>query len=378
MLKRIQLKNFKVAKNIDVPLSSLTLLSGLNGSGKSTVLQSIAALRQSYLFGTGNGLCLNGPLIPLGQGIDVLSEGATEDEISFEFETESGDLLAWKFEFKSDSNILNFLQKPTVAQGFWNENSFQYLQADRIVPRTFYPQADQHIRSSGFLGCHGEYTADFLVRNGSTPTPPKRICEQEKHALQIDESAWAKIAPTKQLIDQISGWLQLISPGARLAVEPISNTDEVLLKFQYIGRSSGLEGRHYRPTHVGFGLTYSLPIIVACLASPPGSLILLENPEAHLHPRGQAKLGELLAICAADGVQIIVESHSDHLLNGIRLAVKQQTIGAEKIKLNYFTRVLASGDCYVETPSVLPNGQLSNWPTGFFDQWETSLDALLS
>jgi predicted ATPase len=106
-------------------------------------------------------------------------------------------------------------------------------------------------------------------------------------------------------------------------------------------------------------------------------LLLIENPEAHLHPQGQAKLGELLARCAADGVQIIVETHSDHVLNGIRLTVKRGLITAQDVRLCYFTRDVSTGDCYVELPSVLPNGQLSNWPEGFFDQWEKSLDALL-
>jgi predicted ATPase len=105
--------------------------------------------------------------------------------------------------------------------------------------------------------------------------------------------------------------------------------------------------------------------------------LLIENPEAHLHPQGQAKLGELLAICAADGVQILVETHSDHVLNGIRLAVKKDSLKADAVRLCYFTRDVASGDCYVELPSILHDGQLTNWPTGFFDQWEKSLDALL-
>jgi len=128
---------------------------------------------------------------------------------------------------------------------------------------------------------------------------------------------------------------------------------------------------------VGFGLTYSLPILVACLSAPVGALLLIENPEAHLHPQGQTKLGELLAICASDGVQVIVETHSDHVLNGIRLAVKKDLLAAADVQLCYFTRDVKTGDCYIESPSVLPDGQLTNWPKGFFDQWEKSLDALL-
>ena len=187
---------------------------------------------------------------------------------------------------------------------------------------------------------------------------------------------WAQITSTSLLRDQVAGWLQQISPGVHLQAEPLTGADEVMLKFRYLGTAHGRSGS-YRPTNVGFGLTYCLPILVACLSAPAGALLLIENPEAHLHPQGQAKIGELLALCAADGVQILVETHSDHVLNGIRLAVKNGRMAANDVRLCYFTRNVSTGDCYVETPSILPDGQLTNWPDGFFDQWEKSLDALL-
>jgi predicted ATPase len=192
-----------------------------------------------------------------------------------------------------------------------------------------------------------------------------------------DASLAAKVVPTPKLLDQIGGWLQELSPGVRLRAERLRGTDEVVLQFNYVGRARGLESGAYRPTNVGFGLTYSVPIIVACLAAPEGALLWIENPEAHLHPQGQAAVGELLALCAADNVQIVVETHSDHVLNGIRLSVKREKIAAKDVQLHYFTRDVASGDCAIESPAILPDGQLSNWPKGFFDQWERSLDELL-
>jgi predicted ATPase len=91
-------------------------------------------------------------------------------------------------------------------------------------------------------------------------------------------------------------------------------------------------------------------------------------------------MGLLLAKCAADGVQIIVETHSDHLLNSIRLAVKHKESGfsADDVQICHFTRDPVTGDSYIETPVVLENGELSSWPDGFFDEWDKSLDALLS
>ncbi len=374
MLDRIRLKNFKAARDLDLPLAPLTLLSGLNGSGKSSVLQSLAALRQTIQAGQGVGLHLSGPLVALGHGVDVLSEGASDETISLEV-VEGNDEYLWVCKVLPDANQLEFAKSPLSPQGFVVNPHFQYLQADRIVPRTLFPEADQQAREGGFLGSHGEFTVDYLARHGDQQVSEKRCCSSELAAL--DNTVWAKIAPTSQLLDQVAGWLQQISPGARLRVEPIKGTDELILQFQYVGQAHGLESRFFRPTHVGFGLTYCLPILVSCLAAPAGALLLLENPEAHLHPKGQAKLGELLALCAADGVQLLVETHSDHVLNGIRLAVKKGSVKATDVRLCYFTRDLSSGDCYVELPTIMPDGQLSNWPKGFFDQWETSLDALL-
>ncbi|WP_295583806.1 DUF3696 domain-containing protein [uncultured Lamprocystis sp.] len=377
MLERIRLGNFKAARDLDLPLGSLTLLAGLNGSGKSTVLQALAAIRQSYTLGCSTGMRLGGPLVALGQGIDVLSEGAKEETVTVET-LDTGGVQRWTYRVpgkEPDASELELIDSPTTARGFAVTEHFQYLQADRIVPRTLYPQADQQARSIGMLGSHGEFTADFLARNGDQVVSERRRCSADSVAL--DAATWAKIAPTHRLLDQVNGWLQQISPGARSRAEALKRTDEVILQFQYVGQANGLDSSYYRPTHVGFGLTYSLPILVACLAAPPGALLLIENPEAHLHPQGQAKLGELLARCAADGVQIIVETHSDHVLNGIRLTVKRGLITAQDVRLCYFTRDVSTGDCYVELPSVLPNGQLSNWPEGFFDQWEKSLDALL-
>ena len=77
---------------------------------------------------------------------------------------------------------------------------------------------------------------------------------------------------------------------------------------------------------------------MALLSAKRGTLVLLENPEAHLHPQGQVRIGELIARTAASGVQILVETHSDHVLNGIRLAVHAGKIEPDQVKLQYFKR----------------------------------------
>lgn len=381
MLNSIFLNNFKAAKNLKLTMSPLTMLAGLNGSGKSTVLQSIAAIYQTYLTGEKHGMQLSGPLVPLGQGRDILSEGASDYLIIIALEE---DAINYRWACHSmtsedhleflDANQLKFSELPTTPPQFIMSSHFQYLQADRIVPHTLYPQANQQSQKAGFLGSHGEFTIDFLARNSSNHVSKNRQCDNNDG--YIDDDLWAQITSTSTLSDQVAGWLQQISPGVHLQAETLKGTDEVILQFRYMGTNSGTS-TSYRPTHVGFGLTYCLPIVVACLAAHKDSLLLIENPEAHLHPLGQAKMGELLALCAADGVQILVETHSDHILNGVRLAVKKKILPADNTNMHFFTRDIASGECYVESPAILPDGQLTNWPKGFFDQWGKDLDALL-
>jgi predicted ATPase len=90
-------------------------------------------------------------------------------------------------------------------------------------------------------------------------------------------------------------------------------------------------------------------------------------------------LGRLFAKAAACGVQIIVESHSDHFLNGVRIAVKEKTISHELVKLSFFDRDLTteSHDVRVHNPKVDSNGKLSGVVPGFFDEYQKSLYELL-
>lgn len=373
MLESLHLTNFKAARDLPIRLGRLTLLAGLNGSGKSSVMQSLAVIRQSYVDTRCEGLNLGGPLVHLGRARDVLSDGGG-DEISIAIR-ESGSTSVWSARATEDVLPLPLVRFPdATTQGFWINPEFQYLQADRILPRTLYPRSSKSLSQYGFLGPLGEFTVDYLSANSKQNVSPSRVARRQ-HS-EVADSLWNQIASTNALLDQVAGWLQQISPGVHLQAENVPGTDEVSLSYRYLGASTGAS-RHYRPTNVGFGITYSLPIITACLAAKPGALVLIENPEAHLHPTGQLRMGELLAIAAADGVQIMVETHSDHVLNGIRLAVKRKDILHNDVVIHNFRRNISSGDCYTESPAIGEDGELSNWPQGFFDQWEYSLEELM-
>ena len=120
-----------------------------------------------------------------------------------------------------------------------------------------------------------------------------------------------------------------------------------------------------------------LPIVLAVLTAPEDSMILIENPESHLHPSAQIRLGELLSRAANAGVQIVVETHSDHLMNGIRMACHQGLIGNDDIEMDLIGVEQDGVTHSRQNISLDSDGYVENWIPGFFDEWETALKSLI-
>ncbi|MDO8893767.1 DUF3696 domain-containing protein [Nitrosomonas sp.] len=376
MLENLRLQNFKSIRDQQIPIGKLTVLAGLNGSGKSTVLQSLALFKQSLdASPMAEQLVLRGNLVELGRSEDVQFEGAKSDEIVIELRTSIGSVRIVSTAMPKADTL------PTRCEGdisvVTNKmfDGFQFIQADRLTPAKQYLQASTPHQKSGWLGCRGEFTVDYIQRNPDMKISQRRTFPRSEGILP--EGLLSQVAPTDRLLDQIAGWLQQLSPGVRPRASAVELADATSLRFEYTGTKVDSLSHQYRPTNVGFGLTYSLPIIVACLTAKPGALLLLENPEAHLHPRGQSALGLLLVRCAADGVQVIVETHSDHILNGIRIATKHGEIASDAIAIHFFSRNIENGETSIISPQLLPNGRFTEWPIGFFDEWTKALDELL-
>lgn len=121
-------------------------------------------------------------------------------------------------------------------------------------------------------------------------------------------------------------------------------------------------------------LYYSLSIIVAGLIAKPGEILIVENPEAHLHPYAQSIMAKFLSLVASTGVQVFVESHSDHILNGFRIAVKNKIIDSTHLNVLYFDHRL---DNFFEKIDVDEDGGIDKWPISFFDQSVNDLNYLL-
>ena len=115
---------------------------------------------------------------------------------------------------------------------------------------------------------------------------------------------------------------------------------------------------------VGFGVSQSLPVLVALQAAIPGQLVYLEQPELHLHPRAQSALAEVLAEAAIRGIRVVAETHSALLLLGIQALVAEGKLSQELVKLHWFTRD-QSGSTEVRSADLDPPGAFGEWPEDF-------------
>ena len=368
MIKSIHIQNFKSLKDISMTPTSLNLLMGLNGMGKSSFIQSLLLLRQNKKSGLAK-FALNGPLTEIGRGRDALYQDASKEIIRFDFDIESGghsDMFLCTLIYQADNNVLDnhitwpieFLERYSLFN-----NDFQYLEAERTRPLSDYPMSYADVVEKHRLGTKGEYTIHYLNSFGTNLKVPTSLCHKK--------------AKSDTLLHQAAAWLGEISPDVRFDTQEIPGTDKIILNYQFQNKES--LSKRFRPKNVGFGISYVLPIIVALLSFKKDKIIIIENPEAHIHPRGQAEMGRLIALAAASGMQLFVETHSDHIVNGIRVAVKEKLIDSNKVNISYFSRQTTETEqfCKIQNIQVDRNGELSDYPTDFMDEWNNQLLKLI-
>lgn len=376
MIDYLSVENFKSLKRLQFKPAALNLCFGMNGVGKSTLLQILLLLRQSHERGVleNKGLLLQGgELVSLGTGRDVFYQFAGKDErLSCRLRTNGGGACGWSFSLDPESDILPLdastqlddAHATGMAQSGLFGSGFSYLSADRLGPVAVYPKSDFEITRNRSIGSHGQFAVHYLSRFGMS----ERLTSQ---------SLGHPLAKSDSLLHQVIGWLNDISPGVRLVIEDIKSTNLLKLGVQF-ETPDGFTNE-FSPLNVGFGILYVLPVIVNLLRVQPGDLVLVENPESHLHPKGQAAIGRLLAAAAANGAQIFCESHSDHIINGVRVAVKNGLVPPHQTAVYYFTREMSATEQMTRVTEIFidRHGELSNYPAGLLDEWTNLLGKLL-
>lgn len=370
MLTQLDLRHFKCFEQLHLPLSPLTLLSGTNASGKSSVLQALVLLHQTMREHEWSlRLMLNGESVQLGTVSDIVDKvygrreceiGLVDGEASYQWMF-TGERTEMSMGVKrvvtngvpiDDPTQLRYLLSPKTTSSLPERlKNLTYLTAERMGPREMYSMEDPQI--TPVVGPSGEDAASVLYAKRD-----EHVCE----ALALPD------ASSRNLLQQVEARMRAFFPGCRLEMQSVPHANAVTL-----GLRTSDDTDFHRPVHAGFGITQILPIVIAALAAKSEDLLLIENPEVHLHPAAQVQMGQFLAKVAHSGIQVILETHSDHILNGARRAVRSGVLSADQVSIHFF-RPRSGDDAQVVSPILDSTGNIDVWPDGFFDQFDKDIN----
>lgn len=382
MITSVAIRGFKCFKDsVEFPLSKVTLLYGRNGRGKSTLLQSLLLLSQTFKEKRNiSNLILSSDrgFVDLGLFTDVVYKQEHAGTFGFDISsvTDKGELhklhtlysefrgrptLAKIDEISVDGNSLisevvtdkgessvtseDMPASGTVAQtdipALIELDSLRFVSANRLGPVNSQKRDDS--REVDDLGNGGEFLLNVLGN-------------------QKDD-----------FVNQIQRDLSRVLSGASIRTDASIDPEKIYLFLDSV--DGDLKG--YKPVNVGFGYSYILPILVTLRLASKGSIIIIENPEAHLHPGAQSELMKLLIEIAVEKrLQLILETHSDHIINGMRIAVKNGIITRKDANVLHFGRT-EEGEPDIEDIKVDNNGQLSDYPDDFLDEMTKQLMQLM-
>jgi predicted ATPase len=379
MIKKIIIKNFKSHKKTELDFSNLTVLCGANGVGKSSAIHALLLLRDAYLNRSNfEYIDLKSKFIAIGTAKDALYQYSENDELGFEIQTNTH-TLNYSFEVKKGSELEKTLiykssqvehiaDKDILEQESLFNKSCQFISAARLGPQPFYNKddvvVDVHNQISVIEG-RAEHFVHFLNANRNN------IVLDDLHHISSSE---------KDLYSQVAAWESEISEGVNIHLQDKGESGYEL-RYSFTNKNRD-KTNEFKAINVGFGLTYVLPILVAILSAPKGALLLIENPEAHLHPNGQAKLIELICLAAQAGIQIVIETHSDHIINGILVQSKkfeesQKGISRDNVSIYHFSRDELNQCSTAEKIKIEEGGRIYYTPSGFFDQFTIDYEFLM-
>ena len=386
MLTRLYMENLKCFSELALPLAPLTLLTGFNAAGKSTAFQPLLLLGQAMRSGGPvRRVPLNGPLARLGTPGETFNEHSGKKDLIFGIETGEAS-AAWTL--RADGAGETYL---SITETAFDPNPKRSVLFDADEEKLLSPSSSVPEELEALLEAVRSTVFISAVRSGTSDAFPSPVSSDLVHGDVGVEGQFApwwferyldeEVDHTRQhpgeeslaFRHQLNAWASDIFPGVDVNAEKVAKTLLVRLEMRTYFTEA-----YRRPANIGYGLTYAFPLLVALLVAKEGQVIVVDSPEAHLHPEGQSAMGSILASFAAAGVQILVETHSDHILNGIRLAVAQQKADPNMVAIHFFNRPPRERDdpAHVISPLLDLKGTLSEWPVGFFDQTERDLAKL--
>jgi len=269
-----------------------------------------------------------------------------------------------KFSFKRAVGRAWPLPPPIKCYGFPDQVKAYYQNADFLSD---FELAFENLFSKVFyLGPLREYPRRQYTWAGGRPADVGPSGERVVDALLASRNRKEKISPgfkkRKLLLEEyVAKWLVKLGLVSSFSIEEIakdSNIYQAVVKTHQWGSSVTI-------TDVGFGVSQVLPVLVVCYYVPEGSTIIMEQPEIHLHPSVQAGLADVFIDAVKNrDIQIILESHSEHLLRRLQRRIAEEEIVPEDAKL-YFCNV-ERGASELQRLEIDEYGHIKNWPTNFF------------
>lgn len=427
MLNEIRLRNFKCYRDTGrVRLRPLTLLIGPNNAGKSTLLQSLLLLKQTYEDREPtNALVTSGPLVDLGSFHDILRGGATGKSRSFSismamsegvvkiFEDalprrrpplKIADRLTVSFVFSARANevrvgTVRLSRKGEQLMragggGSWdtrggtpsmkNHSTVEFMNfLPQFLPRGRRPkdpkliqrisdlfmasQAQNHLWFHVFEDMHHVAPLRLPIPryNVLGEIPPSEIGAGGENLLRVLRSEERVRGRRRRLLDLVDEWLsKRFGFMRRLRLEKID--PQGLVRELLADEREGYP--RINVANMGSGVSQLLPIIAGVVATRSNHSLLVEQPEVHLHPAAQADLGDLFIDSLGERLdrQFIIETHSEHLLLRIRRRVAEGKLDPRAVSILFVERG-EDGSVVRELP-LDKKGHIAEWPDGFFEE----------
>jgi predicted ATPase len=383
MLTRLKLENFKSWRELDIELAPITLLFGTNSSGKSNILQSILLLEQTATnidyVGEGINFGGAGDYVDLGSYRSMIFNHDDALKVGFGIEWQSASwtdsaFIRWKFvddvvtfdECHSDNHKPGHPGKPRDENTKLVKKDCKHI-LDEL--RETFVNRELEISYLGPLRQHPERS--YLW----TGTTPQRIGSRGENTIAALIASVRGHSENPDLLTQVADWLTKSGLAIEFKIDAIDGDKrfyETLIRI-----SKGNSGNSL--VDVGFGISQILPVLTMLFFVPEGSIVLLEQPELHLHPRAQAHLADLfLHVAEERNLQLIVESHSEHLLRRLQRRIAETDYAfatPDNIKA-YFCEPGSDGSTS-RPVEVDAYGQIRNWPDSFFGDLANELDKMM-
>lgn len=383
MITKIQIDRFKSLRHTPLlKMGRVNLLTGANGCGKSSFCQSLLTLSQTWRRGMMDNLLPAGMWKDLGTYDDIVYAFDENKSIGIHIFTdaERDNDFELLFEQSKDNLTLGEVKDVRVGGMAINDDSGSSNEDGDSDERMDDDNSKTEIRLSSLrdfpslMALQRMYyvAAERIAAPGyqllDETTPYEYLAPNGENVLNV---LWKN--RSNGCIKKVQDMLERVLDGGRIVLEFAG--DRLVLRINSVD-----DGNYYRPVNVGYGFSYVLSLITAVVLATDGSFIIVENPEAHLHPSAQAKMmNELIATAKERNIQLIVETHSDHVLNTALRAVNDHRLETEDLKVLFFSSPTSDdevSESKVRNLEVNQLGHILNPPKQFFEQYSVDLRAL--